>query len=272
MSLEIQIASDLHLEFWASKKKFGFLKPTAPILALLGDTCCLGSDDDFLVFRRFIEEILPLYEHIIIITGNHEYYFNPATKIPPTKEHTMDAINAKLKAFCQTVSPKLHFLNNSTLKLTIAKKKYVIVGSTLWSYIPIDQQDRIQKSMSDYQYIYVQDGRKIRNVTAKEISDLHLYNVKYLKRQIMHVKKEGAKLIIFTHHCPYIKPDHDITTFDPAYYSDLTSLIKSPVVFWGYGHTHIKDDTVVNGVRIYSNPKGYPSQRTGYNNNSKAKI
>lgn len=65
--LEIQIVSDLHVEFWAHKKIFNFIKPSAPILALLGDTCCVGSDDDFELFKRFIAEIIDKYEHIIIM-------------------------------------------------------------------------------------------------------------------------------------------------------------------------------------------------------------
>lgn len=267
MSLEIQIVSDLHLEFHADKQKFNLIKPSAPILALLGDTCCMGSDDDFEVFKRFINEVLPKYEHIIIVTGNHEYYYNPANKsMKAGKEHTMDSIDAKLKAYCKATSPKLHFLNNSTLKLTVGKKKYTIVGSTLWSWIPEDMRSKIEKEMSDYKYVYVSDAKtkKVRLLNATDVSQLFAKNIAYIKSQISKAAKTGSKVIMFTHHRPYLMPTYDATTLDVAYMSDCATIIKKPITLWAYGHTHVKDDTTVDGVRLYSMPKGYPKQQTKF--------
>jgi hypothetical protein len=274
MSLDIQIVSDLHLEFWGNKTKFNFVKPTAPILALLGDTCCMGSDDDFEIFKRFIQEVLPSYEHIVIITGNHEYYYNPTTKAPATKEHTMEAIDKKLKKYCKDTSPKLHFLHNSKLNISVGKKKATIIGSTLWSHIPEEHQDRIQKNMSDYQYIYVQDpkNKRVRNITAKEISELYNKNAKYIKKQLAKAKKEKTKAILFVHHRPYIDSTYNVNGFDPAYHSDLNSSITSPLVFVGFGHTHVNTDITMNGVRVYSNPKGYPNQKVKYDKEAKITI
>lgn len=271
MSLEIQIVSDLHLEFYNKKLVYNFIKPSAPILALLGDTCCLGADDDFEIFKRFISEVLPQYEHIIIITGNHEYYYNSPGK---NKGYTLDAIDLKLKAYCKATSSKLHFLNNTSIKLTVGKKNYLIVGSTLWSHIPEDQQERIQNVMSDYQYIYVQDPKtkRIRNITAKEVDAMFKKNIKYIKSQIIKATKTGSRVIVFTHHKPYADASYNPNTFDPAYMSDLSAIIKKPVVFWGYGHTHIKDDTIKSGVRLYSLPRGYPRQQTRFDKSAIVKI
>lgn len=263
--MNIQIVSDIHVEFWAQKEKFGFLKPSAPILALLGDICCCGSDEDFSMFKRFINEVLPLYEHILFVTGNHEYYFNPTKKEQLTAANTIQGIDEKIKAYFKQTSNKLHFLNNSSLKLTIKKDTYLIVGSTLWTWIPEDQRAHIQESMNDYRYVHISDAAGIRKITATDVSNTHLKNYKYIKSQITKAKKNKYKVIVLTHHKPYKSATHDVSGLDPGYESDLSKLLGDPVVLWGYGHTHVADNTVINKTIIYSNPKGYPSQKTKFN-------
>lgn len=271
--LDIQIVSDIHAEFWGKKTKFNFIKPSAPILALLGDICCCGSEDDFEIFKRFVYELLPYYEHIIMVSGNHEYYYNPVKKsTPPTIAYTMDAIDAKIKAFFKETSSKLHYLNNASMKLTMGKSSYLIVGSTLWSWIPDDQRVNIQSNMNDYQYIYTADGKKIRNINSTDIAVKHLKNYKYIRGQILKAKKAGQKVIILTHHKPYLSPTYNATTLDVAYESDLTTLMKAPVILWAYGHTHVSDNSWIENTQLYSNPKGYPSQKTKYNKAQVVKV
>lgn len=264
--LDIQIVSDIHAEFWGAKAKFNFIKPSAPILALLGDICCCGSEDDFEIFKRFITELIPCYEHIIMISGNHEYYYNPAKKNQlVTDIPTIDVIDAKIKAFFKSTSPKLHYLNNSSMKLTAGKSNYLIVGSTLWSWIPEDRREYVQSNMNDYQYIYTLDGKKVRKINATDVANKHLKNYKYIRSQIIKAKKAAQKVIIFTHHKPYLSPTYNQSTLDVAYESDLTTLMKSPVILWAYGHTHVCDNSWIENTQLYSNPKGYPSQKTKYN-------
>ncbi len=271
--LNIQIVSDTHAEFWAKKQKFNFIKPSAPILALLGDICCCGSDDDFELFKRFILELVPLYEHIIFVTGNHEYYFNPEKKTTAAAyANTIQGIDEKIKAFFKATSEKLHFLNNTTMTLTTKKESYLIVGSTLWSWIPEDQRENIQNSMNDYQYVYTLDGKKVRKVTSNDIAALHMKNYKYIKTQINKAKKAGQKVIILTHHKPYISESYNPASLDPAYESDLSMLLVEPVVLWAYGHTHVADNSMQGKTWVYSNPKGYPKQKTKYNKSANIKV
>lgn len=267
MSLNFQIVSDLHVEFWTHKPKFNFIKPSAPILVLLGDTCCVGSDEDFSTFKRFINEYIDKFEHIIFISGNHEYYYNkPKKNIQPNKYNTMEWCDKKLKLFAKN-NPKLHYLNNNTMTLNSGKKKYLIIGSVLWSWIPIAQRKKIQNRMNDYSYIYVQDKKTniIRNITSDEIVSLHIKNRNYIKNQIKSAKKIGMDVIVFTHHKPYLKNNYKVDSYDCAYESDLTDLFEKNVILWCYGHTHIKDNVKIKNTRLISNPKGYPYQQTQYN-------
>jgi len=265
MTLKIQIASDIHSEFWSQKKTFNFLKPSAPILALLGDIGCVGSDDDFEIYKRFVTEQLSRYEHVILVAGNHEYYYNPPKgNSRVSKTNTLAACNKKIKAFAKT-SPKLHFLHNSTMKLTVNKKKYVIIGSVLWTWIPKEQRSDIQGMMNDYKYINVRDPKtkRIRNITSDEIAAKHLRNRRYIKAQLAAAKKAKATAIVLTHHKPYQNKKTN-SSYACAYESDMTHLFKKPLVAWAYGHTHIKDESTVKGIKVVSNPKGYPRQQTRF--------
>ena len=271
--INIQVVSDLHLEFWSKKEKFGFVKPTSPILALLGDICCLGSDDDFSTFKRFINEILPLYETIIMISGNHEYYFNPSNEpVKPTYNNTMQGIDEKLKTYFKITSPKLHYLNNSTIRINIGKTTYTIIGSTLWTWIPDDQRKKITSFMNDYKYIKYFDEKTIRQLTSNDVATMHLKNYKYIKTQITKAKNLNHKVIVFTHHKPYVSPTYNSAGLDVAYESDLSSMFEPPVLLWCYGHTHVSDSIMKGKTWLYSNPKGYPKQKTLYNNSAVVQV
>jgi predicted phosphodiesterase len=266
MPLKIQIASDIHSEFWGKKNTFNFINPSAPILALLGDIGCVGSEDDFEIYKRFVTEQLGRFEHVILVTGNHEYYYNPPTKkSKPSANNTLGACNKKIKEFAKTF-PNLHFLNRSTMKLTVKKKKYVIVGTALWTWIPKEQRSQIQNRMNDYRYIYVRDAitDRIRNINSDDVAEMHLKNSAYIKSQIAAAKKTGAYVVVLTHHKPYLRKNHDPNSYACAYESDLTHLFAKNLVVWAYGHTHIKDDCVIKGVNVVSNPKGYPRQQTRF--------
>lgn len=268
-----QIVSDLHIEFWESKLRFNFIKPSAPILCLLGDICCLGSTKDFELFKRFINEILPHYELIIMVSGNHEYWNTPhRSNGEITYDNTMQGIDEKLKKYFKMTSKKLHYLNNSTLTLKINNQPYVIVGSTLWSWIPEQQRKSVTELMNDYKYIHYLDDKKIRKVTSDDIAAIHMKNYKYIKSQIKKAEINKSKVIVFTHHKPYLSPSHNQNSFDVAYESDLSHLFNSTVVLWAYGHTHIADNTFKGTTQLYSNPKGYPKQKTNFDKAAKLTI
>jgi predicted phosphodiesterase len=270
--MNIQIVSDIHAEFWDSKDKFNFIKPSAPVLALLGDICCCGSEDDFNTFKRFINEILPYYEQIIFVSGNHEYYFNPSKKITPAYANTIQGIDDRIRSFFVATSPKLYYLNNSSISIATKKNKYLIIGATLWSWTPEEYRKKIQESMNDYKYVYISELNKIRLINANDIAALHLKSYKYIKTQINKAKKIGQQVIVLTHHKPYLSPTYDASTLDSAYESDLSSLFDAPVVLWGYGHTHVADNSMQGATWLYSNPKGYPKQKTKYNKAAVLKI
>ena len=64
--VKIQIVSDIHLEFRGENFN-KIIKPSAPILCLLGDVCACGNDGDFLVYKKFVIGCKNIYYNIKLL-------------------------------------------------------------------------------------------------------------------------------------------------------------------------------------------------------------
>ena len=259
--LKIQILSDIHLEFRENINNYKFIKPMAPILVLCGDVCPCGSDEDFKLYKNFIEFFYNKFEHIIHIFGNHEYYTNK-------KINTMDVIEDKVRNYAKNY-PKLHYMNNNIIKFEFNNNKIYIAGTTLWTNVPDNiRYEKIETTMNDYSQIFVKDTslksgvRKFKSGVRKfKLSDmicLHNNAVKFLKKSIVKAKKDNVKLIVLTHHKPYISNKEN---YSPLYEVDMTKIITDPIILWCYGHTHASQQVKINNTHLISNPIGYPYER-----------
>lgn len=272
--VKIQIVSDLHLEFVGNNFQ-NILKPSAPILFLLGDICACGTEPDFITYKEFMRYIAPKFKYIFHVPGNHEYYTSGNTNI--MYKHTIPGVDAKIRKFLKDYS-NIFYLNNNTVKIKLNLKTYVFIGATLWTGIRNNDRKKVETMMNDYTYLYVPNIRPknlsetqkktwktIRRYNITDMSRYHENSLAYIIREIKKVKPNEIGIIL-THHKPYrSKSIEDIIT--QAYETDiLGSIIKPPpnITLWGYGHTHVKDDTYISNVRVVSNPKGYPSQKTKY--------
>jgi UDP-2,3-diacylglucosamine pyrophosphatase LpxH len=260
----MQVASDLHLEFRGTNFR-GLIRPSAPILCLLGDICACGTVNDFAVYKAFMSYIAPRFKYVFHIPGNHEYYTVGNTNV--TYDDTVPGIDAKIRTFLKTL-PNVFYLNNDVVRMTINAKKYVFIGTALWSYVPIKYRKKINGIMNDYNSIWVPANGKVRRYTVDDMSKLHEASVRFINRSVKKLKRNEHGILL-THHKPYLTPNIDRTLLSHAYESDIiphiTGIKRVDTVV--YGHTHVADDRHINGVRVISNPKGYPSQKTLYKNN-----
>jgi predicted phosphodiesterase len=267
--VNIQIVSDLHLEF----RGYNFKKliiPSAPIICLLGDICVCGTSDDWEIYKSFIKYISTQFKYIIHIPGNHEYYTNARYV------NTIHDIDLKIRKFAKTIS-NLYFLNNNTLRISIGKKSYVFIGTALWTGVAPDNRKYVESMMNDYSSIYFPNEKPktaveklswvpFHRYNVNDMSKLHVKAVKYINKELKKTKSNET-VVVLTHHKPYrSKPITDILS--QAYETDLFPKIIKPqenLKIMAYGHTHIRDNKVMNGVRIISNPKGYINQQTKFN-------
>jgi predicted phosphodiesterase len=123
-------------------------------------------------------------------------------------------------------------------------------------------------AMNDYQFIYTERG----NLQPEDVTAMFTKNALYIKKQIARAKRQGLKMVLLTHHKPYAGENYDVKSYDVAYESPLNKILKAPVAMCAYGHTHQKDDRLLNGVRMFSNPKGYPKQKTGFKKGLRVSI
>lgn len=265
--VKLQIVSDLHLEFRGDNFK-NILKPTGDILCLLGDISAIGIDTDWETYKNFIRYMSPKFKYIFHVPGNHEYYTDNKNI---TIDKTIQGINLRLFKFEKEI-PNLRVLINTTVRMEMDNKKYMFIGSTLWSHI-LNNHQYVEKNMNDYSYIWYKipkprttskliNFNQIRKYTVADMTQLHNNSVKYIIKELKSATDEIP--ILLTHHKPVItKIDTDILS--QAYHTDLTKkIIKPPLLLAAHGHTHEGMDTIINGVRIFSNPKGYPSEKTNF--------
>lgn len=267
--INIQIVSDLHLEFRGMNFK-NLLKPSAPILFLLGDICVLGTNDDWEVYKEFIKFITPHYKYVFHVPGNHEYYTSNKNI---TKEDTVSGINCKLKKFAKNIS-NLFVLNNNTVRLTFGKKTYVFIGTTLWTGVQPKNYKYVENRMNDYAHLHWASEKPknpsenllwkpTRKFNIADMTKLHIKAVKYIVKELKKVQPKEIAILLTHHKAVRDKPLSD--TLSQAYETDLADLIiKTPLMLYAYGHTHVKYDKKINGVRVVSNPKGYPNEHTKF--------
>jgi len=187
--IKIQFTSDIHLEFYANKpiNVLDVVTPCAPYLAIVGDLGYPTMNN----FKEFLSQASKLYTKIFYVLGNHEYYQGNAENM-----QTYHEINLKAQETCNEFE-NIYCLNNGEHQLS---DDVVILGSTLWTDIPNNEQYKIKQVMNDYRQIFVNEQHYKTNITPKFTSDLCKDNVTWLTEQLE--KHKNKNVIILTHHLP----------------------------------------------------------------------
>lgn len=256
--VKIQIISDIHLEFYSKVAYENILTPNAPMLFLCGDIHPAGSEKDFEKLKDFLGWCSMRYEQVFYVMGNHEFYTSEHAR----RANTMDVIIQRMRSGFKCFK-NVHFLCNNATRITINKKPYCIIGTTLWTNLLKADQKYIQESMNDYANIYVKDAALksgARRLRITDVMQFHKQAETFLKRSIGIATKENIPTIIISHHKPVISKT-PTGPLQMAYEVDMTHLMNSPIILWIYGHTHKHHDQKIKGVRIYSNAYGYPGQQ-----------
>lgn len=286
-----QIISDIHLEFDSTFSvknlfnKFSNVKINAEIssqtspeinLIIAGD---LGWPTDK-IYKKFLIETTQYYDNIFLINGNHEYYCCKKNNllmldVDQLIKNIVNGINSEKTSNCGTI----HFLNNQMIQ----HNGVWIIGSPLWTFVD-DKYKHFSIYMNDYNYI--------KNFTVNESNQLYIDSFNFIKNSIEQIKEfnqtlsikqteqieqteqteqtQTNKCIVITHHLPTFKVIHpnykDEIELNSFFASNSDELICDPVLYWVYGHTHSVSSHDINGVKVLCNPKGYPSERSGYKN------
>jgi len=224
----IRLFSDLHLEMGpvAINKCVDICKRNrTKYIVLAGDITNFEKKEKNL--SDLIKSLSPYTpeENIIYILGNHEYHRNKKKCYEETQWH--------YEKLCNNIG--IRFLENKKY----ITDDYIFYGSTLWS------------------------KRK-----STEINDIHNNSVNMLQQFITETKKSNKPIVVISHHIPsfslidkkYRTEESSTNSIYNTFASNLDHLIKSPIDYWVYGHTHTSHSRSINGTRLYCNPHGYPSE------------
>jgi predicted phosphodiesterase len=272
-----QIISDIHLEFNNKFKvrnlynKFTetMTEPREINLIIAGD---LGWPTEK-SYKNFLDETTKYYDNIFLIAGNHEFYcckknnllINDVTQLIQSIVNDINLANSSISE----QRGHIQYLNN---KMILHNNVYII-GSTLWTHV-----DNSYKKYS----VYMNDYEFIKNFNVDDSNALHTESVNFLKNSLEFVKSQTiqtdttvqtdtpTKCIVITHHMPSFelidRKYKDMKETNVFFASNLDEIISYPVSYWIYGHTHTQSIKHINGVKLICNPKGYPSERSGYDN------
>mmetsp|Transcript_68996 Transcript_68996/g.173799 ORF Transcript_68996/g.173799 Transcript_68996/m.173799 type:complete len:334 (-) Transcript_68996:173-1174(-) len=285
--LRVQIASDLHLEFYDELPPFtDLLVPSAPVLALLGDVSALGHPRGRKLYEQFLGECCERFEVILVLVGNHEFYSDSVSKC------TSGQILAYLYELA-AASEKLQVLENQGLTLEGVR----VIGTALWSNVPnkqtvagasamgVNPNSTVERCMNDYRLIYVEGGGGAstealaggnpREARVRDTNAWHCSAVEFLEREAREATAQQMNVLVLTHHTPTFRgTSHPRHNTDPqgmssAFSTDLEHMLQDPAMLgihtWCFGHTHYNSDQHVCGVRLVSNQMGYCTDPTlGY--------
>lgn len=237
----IRIFSDLHLEF-----SLGNLEKCIDLYKGCGSrtkyTILAGDITNFRekekILTKVSEELKNYTDNIIYVLGNHEHYELGQKNITESME--------EYRSLCKKLDITL--LENESIET----EDFTFYGATMWT--DIDQNA----------YNAMNDQHSFR--CRQDLVDIHKNSVKSLHEFLDNYSSSmnSKPLVVITHHLPSFslidEKYRNYSFINSGFASSLDHLIRDPVRYWIYGHTHTASNSEINGVRMICNPGGYPRE------------
>ena len=179
--MSFDIVSDIHLDkdnVWIPGDNRG------DGLILAGDIFEIESQMEIGI--KYLTYLSTLYECIIYIPGNHEFYNTNGTPI--------ELLQDMLKEMCEEI-PNIHILIDDIFEY----KSYIFVGTTYYTHIY--SSGKISPN-NDFRFIY-SDYDKL--LTFDSMNDLHKQSKQKLLTNLENIKKcQDTIVVVVTHFNPGI--------------------------------------------------------------------
>jgi predicted phosphohydrolase len=237
MSLKLQYASDLHLEFPVNKKftHQNPIQPVGDILVLGGDIVTFATMDKH---QDFFSLISDQFETVYWLPGNHEYYhFDIAER--------SGVLDEKIRS-------NVFLVNNSS----VVHGNTRLLFSTLWSKISEANQWHIERNLNDF-HLIKNDGFRL---SSQKYNELHGESLAFLQNAISETTEEQS--VVFTHHCPTFMnypAQYKGDALNEAFAVELFDWIEfSNINYWAYGHHHSNTpEFSIGNTKLITNQMGY---------------
>jgi len=257
--VKFDLASDVHADHWRKRNDFDWSNaknPDSTVLVLAGDIGNYTQD----IFR-ILNQTSKLYEHIVLVDGNHEHYFSYKLV-----EDLLDDLEKETKRAYKNVT-LLRGNNNLVLGNTI------FLGANAWYDWRIMEPDYSYSVAKTAWLRYMNDSRYIMFGKEQSADDWAKKQSNQIKEQVISLQDDDTidNIVVVTHTAPLrelliVKTDDDVWNQLTGSFgnSKMAEVIaadnKKKIKSWCYGHTHQRNDKVIGDIRYINNARGYPSE------------
>lgn len=283
--MKVAYLSDIHLDFWVQerdpqKPKFArqlnemieMIDPqAADVMIIAGDLGHHYAQD-----CAFLKAMRQIYEHVILVAGNHDYYLVSRNIQEKYKYNSLNRIK-EMKEFCAR-NPGMHYLDGTSIEINGVTFAGTSGGwddsyfQKINKYKPTRDEiiNLFRRIMNDSRLIFTDGKRspKTEHFDHYAATNYTTFDpVKHFEGEMAKINGIASADVMITHYGPAVPPDmrpayatSPVTTF---YYFDGDETIDrlGPKV-WVYGHTHDFHEFTHRGTQILCNPLGYPGERS----------
>ena len=229
--MKFSLISDLHIDFPQPRISYEQLED---VVVVAGDT------SNGLEGLKFLNKLRRKGFEVFACDGNHEHYRNLSQGRTCT-ETTLRFITdfPATGAFSQT--------SYRDIPIVIANGWYPVTNEVMWQN-------------------YMNDSRNC-DITATDANVMACNDATFVEDVLKGWKAEGRKGVIVTHTAPC---EETLDSRFAGHFSNewywnpgmrpLLSKYKDQIHVWCHGHTHARNEAVVDEVRVVCNPRGYPGE------------
>lgn len=213
----------------------------ADVLIIAGDVQEYALDERY---ESFFEFASSEFKHVIIVEGNHEFYY---TDINHPKPKYADNV---------------HILRDESI--VIDGKTFF--GGTMWTnFSGADYNDLLYISNSIPDFSYIKMGGKLFSL----LDCNNLYNNYMNELSTLLITNPDNEVVVISHFAPTRKSIHHRFAgngMNSYFCNDLEYYISvnPKITHWIHGHTHDEFDYKVGNARILCNPRGYPHEENQF--------
>jgi len=249
--VQIQYASDLHIDSGLHAPFASVLTPVAPLLVIAGDVCSAWDP----LYASFLDWCSKHWSAVILVAGNHEYFIeDPYVKTLDDTDSRIYSLTAKYRNVAYLQAGQ---------SVTVAGIRFV--GATLWSAIDPSIWNTIADTKGDYTHTYTQQGPTLRHSHPSDMTALHALHKARIASAIC-PRDPGESIVVVTHHMPSFALAEQKYRSHPlrsCYASADDDLFVPAVRAWICGHSHQSQQyRAPSGTLVLMNARGYASERS----------
>lgn len=229
--MKFSLISDMHVDFPQEKTPYDKLEKK---VVVAGDT------SNGLHGLKFLNKMQRKGFDVYACTGNHEHYSN--------RSQDRDYIETEQRFTKEFPSRGVLF---DDVPIILINGWYRVSNELKWQ-------------------LRMNDSRNTA-LSADRMNQIAFNNASFIEEELEIWSKVGVCGVVVTHTAPCEETLDPRFEGDPSnewywnpYMRDLLSEYSDVIRVWCHGHTHAKNEAVVDGVRVVCNPRGYPGENPSW--------